>query len=153
MLVYLAGYFAISNQMFSREPRPGSYIVEEGQQNVFHTLLWSFLKSMTSSLNPTMNVCDILHIINFAPTDGSHVSQGVWMQQELCELSQAMFRMSLLDVTGKQSMLINWFGMCLHFCGGKQETRGCRENRPAWEWPGRGQMLPSERSITLCRLA
>lgn len=66
------------------------------------------------------------------------------MKQELWELSQAMFRMSLLAVIEKELMLINWFGMCIHLYGGKQEAHESRENRPACERPGRGQMLCKE---------
>lgn len=49
-----------------------------------------------------MGICDTLCSAKSSATDGSQMSpRGVWMEQELHELSRATLRMSLLAVVEK----------------------------------------------------
>lgn len=81
--------------------------------------------------------------------------RGLWIKQELCKLSQAMFRMSLLAVIEKELMLINWFGMCVHLCGSKRHMGPEKIGLPVSIV---GEARCSARSfgemrVALCRLA
>lgn len=83
MLVYLAGHFAISDQMFVQGTKVWNLLLSEGAptEPVPRAPL-ELLQSMTSSLNPTMNVWAYVTycVINFSPTDGSRMSQGgMWI--------------------------------------------------------------------------
>ena len=51
-----------------------------------------------------------------------------------------MYRLSLLAVIEKELMLVSWFQMCIHLCGGKQETTWVQRKQShlwvSWERPG-----------------
>ena len=50
-----------------------------------------------------------------------------------------MYRLSLLAVIEKEPMLVSWFQMCIHLCGGKQETTRIQRKQShlwvLWERP------------------
>jgi hypothetical protein len=148
MLVYLFCYFW--SDVF-----PGSQGVEafmswgEPTEPVPHTPLKLSQKHefQLKSYNECMGICDTLSFVSLI----FHQQMGHTWTHRGCGYSKSCmswvepcFRMSLLTVIGKKSMLINWFGMCTHTSMlGSKRHMGQRKCACLWG-PWGGQRLCKE---------